>query len=142
MNTYARGHVSERIANARVMERRAASAASHKVAGQPTALQQRHAPRDESQSDLRDVTAMVSKKLDPVDLVVTRVDRPGARLCYTSARFLRTGAAGPDLAPSPRRTGDEENWSVTAVAQRMWHGGLRDARRSRPRPSGRPGFIP
>ena len=103
-HTYARGHVSERIANVRVMERRAASAASHKVAGQPTALQQRHAPRDESQSDLRDVTAMVSKKLDSVDLVVTRVDRPGARLRYTSARFLRTGAAGPDLAPIPRRT--------------------------------------
>ena len=86
---------------------------------------------------------MVSKKLDPVDLVVTRVDRPGARLRYTSARFLRTGAAGPDLAPIPQaHIGDEENWSVTAVAQRMWHGGLRDARRSRPRPSGRPGFIP
>ena len=69
---------------------------------------------------------MVSKKLDPVDLVVTRVDRPGARLRYTSARFLRTGAAGPDLvAPSPRSTGDEENWSVTAVAQRMWHGAPR-----------------
>ena len=62
---------------------------------------------------------MVSKKLDPVDLVVTRVDRPGARLCYTSAHRRRRPRPG---AEPQAHIGDEENWSVTAVAQRMWHG--------------------